>query len=84
MNMKEGNKEKWHGEGGIGLISSRLTLEGPLVKNKSSILLSGRRTYADLIITDLKGDGRRLMQDTISTTLMQRLITTSEERTSFI
>lgn len=50
MNMKEGNKEKWHGEGGIGLISSRLTIEGPLVKNKSSILVSGRRTYADIIL----------------------------------
>lgn len=50
MNMKEGNKEEWHGEGGIGLISSRLTLEGPLKKGKSSILLSGRRTYADLIL----------------------------------
>lgn len=50
MNMKEGNKEKWHGEGGIGLISSRLTVEGPLSKGKSSILLSGRRTYADLIL----------------------------------
>jgi hypothetical protein len=50
MNMKEGNKEGWHGEGGIGLISSRMTVEGPLVKGKSSILLSGRRTYADLIM----------------------------------
>jgi len=50
MNMKEGNKEEWHGEGGIGLISSRFTLEGPLKKGKSSILLSGRRTYADLIL----------------------------------
>lgn len=49
MNMKEGNKEEWHGEGGIGLISSRMTVEGPLKKNKSSILLSGRRTYLDLI-----------------------------------
>ncbi|HEX3006852.1 MAG TPA: TonB-dependent receptor, partial [Bacteroidales bacterium] len=49
MNMKEGNKEAWHGEGGIGLISSRLTLEGPLKKDKSSILLSGRRTYVDFI-----------------------------------
>jgi hypothetical protein len=48
--MKEGNKEEWHGEGGIGLISSRLTVEGPLVKGRSSILLSGRRTYADLIL----------------------------------
>lgn len=50
MNMKEGNKEEWHGEGGIGLISSNLTVEGPLKKNKSSLLISGRRTYADLIL----------------------------------
>lgn len=50
MNMKEGNKEEWHSEGGIGLISSRLTVEGPLKKGKSSILLSGRRTYADLML----------------------------------
>jgi hypothetical protein len=50
MNMKEGNKEKWHGEGGIGIISSRMTVEGPLKKGKSSILLSGRRTYIDLLV----------------------------------
>ena len=49
LNMKEGNKEKMHGEGGIGLISSRLTLEGPLKKNKSSFIISGRRTYADIL-----------------------------------
>lgn len=60
MNMKEGNKESWHGEGGIGLISSRMTIEGPLKKNKSSILLSGRRTYLDLLsrpLTKAYGDG---------------------------
>lgn len=53
MSMKEGNKVAWHGEGGIGLISSRMTVEGPLKKNKSSILISGRRTYADLILTPI-------------------------------
>jgi len=56
MNMKEGNKEEWHGEGGIGLISSRMTLEGPIKKGKSSILISGRRTYADLIMYPLLGE----------------------------
>jgi len=50
MNMKEGNKEEWHGEGGIGIISSRMTVEGPIKKGKSSILLSGRRTYVDLLL----------------------------------
>ncbi len=49
MNMKEGNKEKIAGEAGIGLLSSRLTLEGPIVKNKSSFLVSGRRTYLDVL-----------------------------------
>ncbi|GAB3204228.1 outer membrane receptor for ferrienterochelin and colicin [Pontibacter aydingkolensis] len=49
LNMKDGNKEELHGEGGIGLISSRLMLEGPLSKGKSSFLISGRRTYADVL-----------------------------------
>jgi hypothetical protein len=49
LNMKEGNKEKFTGEGGIGLISSRLTLEGPIKKNKSSFLISARRTYLDIL-----------------------------------
>lgn len=53
MTMKEGNKDEWHGNGGIGLISSRLTLEGPLKKDKSSVLISGRRTYADLFLRPL-------------------------------
>lgn len=48
IHMKEGDNTEFHGEGGIGLISSRLTLEGPIVKNKVSFLLSGRRTYLDL------------------------------------
>lgn len=52
MNMKEGSKDKLHGEGGIGLISSRLTLEGPITK-KSSFLISGRRTYIDFLAKPL-------------------------------
>jgi len=50
MQMKEGNKQEFHGEAGIGLISSRMTFEGPIVKNKSSFLVSGRRTYIDVLI----------------------------------
>ena len=50
LHMKEGNKEEWHGEGAIGLISTRATLEGPIKKGKSSILLSGRRSFADLLV----------------------------------
>jgi len=49
ITMKEGNNQRFGGEGGIGLISSRLTFEGPIVKNKSSFIISGRRTYADIL-----------------------------------
>lgn len=48
INLKEGNNQKFSGAGGIGLIASRLTLEGPLVKDKSSFIISGRRTYFDV------------------------------------
>ena len=50
IRMKEGNNQEFHGEGGIGLIASRVTLEGPLKKGKSSFMVSGRRTYADIFM----------------------------------
>jgi outer membrane receptor for ferrienterochelin and colicin len=53
LNMKDGNKKEIHGEAGIGLLSSRLTLEGPIKKDKASFLISGRRTYADILIQPL-------------------------------
>ena len=49
ITMKEGNDNQFHGQGGIGLISSRFTFEGPIVKNKSSFVVSGRRTYIDVL-----------------------------------
>ncbi len=48
VKLKEGNNKKFSGAGGIGLISSRLTLEGPIQKEKSSFIVSGRRTYVDI------------------------------------
>lgn len=50
IRTKEGNLEKIKGEGGIGLISSRLAIEGPIIKNRASFIVSGRRTYADLML----------------------------------
>lgn len=50
VRMKEGNPEKFSGSGGIGLISSRLYLDGPIKKNKGSFMLAGRRTYADAFL----------------------------------
>lgn len=49
IRVKEGNMKEFHGEGSIGLISSKLTLEGPIFKDKTSFLISGRRTYIDLL-----------------------------------
>jgi len=49
IRMKEGNMNEFHGEGSVGIISSKLTLEGPIKKGKTSFIISGRRTYADLL-----------------------------------
>lgn len=54
----EGNQKSFHGSAGLGLISSRLMLEGPIVKDKASFMISGRRSYIDLffpLFDDLKG-----------------------------
>ncbi len=53
VKMKEGNMKKWTAEGGIGIIASRLTIQGPLKKDKCSIMLSGRRTYIDLFTKEI-------------------------------
>ncbi|MGD9929759.1 MAG: carboxypeptidase-like regulatory domain-containing protein [Mangrovibacterium sp.] len=55
VRMKDGNSKKITGAGGIGSISSRLTLEGPIVKDRTTFLFSGRRTYLDLFLP-LSGD----------------------------
>ena len=49
VRMRNGNMKEWDISGGLGLISSRLTVEGPIVKDKGSIIVSGRRTYADIV-----------------------------------
>jgi hypothetical protein len=61
IRMKDGNSQKFHLEGGIGNISGRLTVEGPIIKDKWSFILSGRRTWADIVgraagIEQLKGN----------------------------
>ena len=50
VKMKDGNNKDYNVNGGIGLISSRLSVEGPIQKEKSSFIVSGRRTYADLFL----------------------------------
>ncbi|MFN0173412.1 MAG: TonB-dependent receptor [Saprospiraceae bacterium] len=59
INMKEGNENEFHGEGSIGLVASKLTLEGPIKKGKSSFIVSGRRTYIDILARPLIKAGFR-------------------------
>ena len=58
VRMNNGNMKKFSFSGGLGLISSRLTVEGPIVKNKGSFIVSGRRTYADLVYSLFEPDFR--------------------------
>ncbi len=50
ISMKEGNNKQLQMEGGIGLIASRFSIQGPIKKNKSSFILSARRTYIDALV----------------------------------
>ncbi|MBX7203311.1 MAG: TonB-dependent receptor [Bacteroidia bacterium] len=50
ISMKEGNDKKYKVNGGIGLISSRLTVQGPIKKDTASFIVSARRTYIDVLI----------------------------------
>ena len=49
ISMKEGNSKKIQVDGGIGVIASRLTIQGPIKKDKASFIISGRRTYIDVL-----------------------------------
>jgi TonB dependent receptor/CarboxypepD_reg-like domain/TonB-dependent Receptor Plug Domain len=50
ISMKEGNNKKMQVEGGIGLIASRLSIQGPIKKDKASFIISARRTYIDALV----------------------------------
>ncbi len=60
IKMNEGNNKEYKLSGGIGLISSRLNVEGPIVKDKGSFLVTARRTYADLIYNAIEGTENEL------------------------
>ena len=65
IRMRDGNKKEFDVTGGLGLIASRLTVEGPIQTGKSSFMLSGRRTYADLFLglTDEAEDAQLYFYD---------------------
>ncbi|MEL6593366.1 MAG: TonB-dependent receptor [Bacteroidota bacterium] len=57
IDMKEGDQKQFHAEGGIGVVSSRLLLEGPIIKDKISYIVSGRRFYWDALIRPFQPQG---------------------------
>lgn len=57
INMKEGNNKEFHGNASIGLVASKFTLEGPINKGNTSFLISGRRTYVDVLAQPLIQQG---------------------------
>ena len=59
IKMKEGNSKELEVSGGIGLISSKLTVEAPIVKDKGSFIVSARRTYADMFLVFSKNETQK-------------------------
>ena len=60
ISMKEGNNRNYQVEGGVGLIASRLSIQGPIKKNKSSFMVSARRTYIDALVKPFAKKGTAL------------------------
>lgn len=65
ISMKEGNSKKLVVNGGIGLISSKITIEAPIVKDKGSFIVSGRRTYVDAFLPLMKNKNADLSKSTL-------------------
>ncbi len=55
IRMKEGNQQHFRGQGALGLITSHITLEGPIRTDRSSYIFSARRTYFDALVKPLRG-----------------------------
>ncbi len=60
INLREGNMNEFHGEGSLSLIAPKLLLEGPIVKGKTSFIISGRRSIYDLVVVPFYADGEQL------------------------
>ncbi|CAA9299758.1 MAG: TonB-dependent receptor [uncultured Cytophagales bacterium] len=54
VTTRDGNKKKFEGAGGLGLVTGRLSLEGPIIKDKTSFLIAGRSTYSNWLLKQLR------------------------------
>ncbi len=53
VNMKDGNMKEFHGTANVSVLASKFMVEGPIVKDKASFMLSGRRTYIDVLVNPI-------------------------------
>jgi len=54
VNLKEGNTKNWQARGGVGVVSSRVAAEGPLIKDKGSIVIGARASYSDWVLDQVR------------------------------
>lgn len=66
INVKEGNFEKWEGNGGIGIVSSNFTMSGPIVKDKTSLIASVRASYSDWMLSTVKTNYQDIQNSSVS------------------
>jgi hypothetical protein len=66
ITSQEGNKEKWTASGGIGIISSHLTVGGPIKKDTTTLILSARSSYSDWMLNAVKSNHRNLQNSSVS------------------
>jgi hypothetical protein len=66
ITSQEGNKEKWTGSGGIGIISSHLTIGGPIKRDTTSVILSLRSSYSNWMLNAIKSKYQNIQNSTIS------------------
>lgn len=57
VTTKDGNSKKWTGTGGIGFLTGKLTAEGPIVKDKTSMIIGARTTYSDWLLRQIRNSG---------------------------
>ncbi len=63
ITMKDGNNQKWDKELSVGLLSAKAKVSGPVIKDKSSIMVTARRTYADLIVAPIRNSQNKSATD---------------------
>lgn len=66
ITSQEGNKEKWTGSGGIGIISSHLTIGGPIKRDTTTIMLSARASYSDWMLSTIKSNYQNLQNSSVA------------------